>query len=179
MNSSKPKIYIVHMDECDPKKCTARKMERFGYADNFTMNARFGVLLTPFAQIAFSPEDREICLENGITVIDCSWKKLMEIKKTENMPDALKKIHRVFRHTRVLPYLVPTNPVHFGMGTILSTVEAAGAALWIIGEKAAAKQVLSIYTWGEKFIEMNFELLERYSKCRNSTDVLAVQEDYV
>ncbi|MCX8173914.1 MAG: DUF367 family protein [Thermoplasmata archaeon] len=173
------KIYIVHMDECDPKKCTGRKMERYRYARDFTINARTGVLLTPFADTAFSPEDREICLRNGITVIDCSWKKILEAKGTEKMPETLEKFHRIFMTKRVLPFLVPANPVHFGMGTILSTVEAVGAALWIIGEKGQARKVLTIYTWGEKFIEMNLELLERYAQCRNSTEVLAVQQEYV
>ncbi len=74
---------------------------------------------------------------------------------------------------------MPANPVHFGLPTVLSTVEAVAAASWIIGEKEFAKKLLAIYTWGEQFIKMNLELLDRYAKCRDSREILAVQKEYM
>ncbi|MEM4292569.1 MAG: DUF367 family protein [Thermoplasmata archaeon] len=179
VRGSEVRIYIVHLHECDAKKCTGRKMERFGFAERFRIKARQGVLLTPFAETAFSPEDREICERGGITLIDCSWRKILRAREENRIPENLEKIHAVFGCRRVLPFLVPANPVHFGMPTILSTVEAGAAALWIIGEKERAKKLLSIYTWGEKFIEMNLELLERYASSRDSGEVLKVQQEYL
>lgn len=176
VNSSEVKIYIVHMQECDAKKCTGRKMERYGYAEKFRIKARHGVLLTPFAEIAFSPQDRALCTLNGITVIDCSWKKILRARE---VPEKLEKVHSLFECRRILPFLIPANPLHFGMPTILSTVEAAAAALWIIGEKERARRILSIYTWGEKFIEMNLELLERYAEAKDSKEVLEIQQEYL
>lgn len=179
MSNSDVKIYIVHMQECDAKKCTGKKMERHGYAEKFTLKARHGVLLTPFADIAFSPQDRELCARNGIIVIDCSWKKILRAREENKIPENLEKVHRLFGCKRILPFLIPANPLHFGMPTILSTVEAVASALWIIGEKEKARKVLSIYTWGEKFIEMNLELLERYAAAKDSREVLEIQQEYL
>lgn len=167
------------MDECEPRKCTGRKMERYGLAASYTRKAKQAVLLTPFAQIAFSPADKEQCLRHGIAVIDCSWNKILESKEVHRIPPHLQPLHNSSATHRLLPFLVPANPVHFGKPTILSTVEAVGAALWIIGKKELAREVLSIYTWGEKFLEMNLELLERYAECQNSEEVVKVQQEYL
>jgi len=175
LRKSDLKIYIVYFHECEPQKCTARKMERFGFAVKYR-RARNCVLLTPYAQVALSPQDRERCLRYGIVVMDCSWKKILA---SEKIPQELESIHKFLPHHRILPFLVPANPVHFGKPTILSSVEAVAAALWIIGEKEMARKVLSIYTWGEKFLEINLELLERYAKCKNSEEVVKVQQEYL
>lgn len=176
MRNSEVKIHVICMDECDAKKCTARKMLRHGLATAFRMHRSEGILLTPFAITAFSPADRELCIEHELVALDCSWKKIMS---SSAMPENLKHVHELFKNQRILPFLVPANPVHFGKPCILSTVEALASACWIIGMKALAKKMLSIYTWGEVFISMNYELLERYAQCKNSAEVLEVQKEYL
>lgn len=38
---------------------------------------------------------------------------------------------------------------------------------------------MSKFSWGHAFLELNNELLERYSSCASSKEILHVQEDYL
>ncbi|MFB6361137.1 MAG: ribosome biogenesis domain-containing protein, partial [Halobacteriales archaeon] len=38
---------------------------------------------------------------------------------------------------------------------------------------------LAKFTWGETFLELNAEPLERYADCADSAEVVAVQSDYL
>ena len=80
---------------------------------------------------------------------------------------------------RALPYLVAANAVNFGKPFKLSTVEAFAAALYILGEKEQAALILNKFKWGHSFIELNAESLDRYSKAKNSTEVVRIQGDYL
>ena len=79
--------------------------------------------------------------------------------------------------SRCLPILVAGNPVNYGKPTKLSTVEALAAALYIIGYKADAAKLLSIFKWGHTFLDLNHERLEVYSTAKNSTEVVAFQKN--
>lgn len=48
-----------------------------------------------------------------------------------------------------------------------------------IGLKSEAKWYLSKFSWGHAFIELNNELLERYSACTSSKEILQVQDTYL
>lgn len=48
-----------------------------------------------------------------------------------------------------------------------------------IGLKNEAKWYLSKFSWGHAFLELNNELLERYSSCASSKEILQVQDDYL
>lgn len=48
-----------------------------------------------------------------------------------------------------------------------------------IGLKSEAKWYLSKFSWGHAFLELNNELLERYSSCASSKEILEVQEDFL
>jgi pre-rRNA-processing protein TSR3 len=61
----------------------------------------------------------------------------------------------------------------------LTTVEALAAALCIFGEREHAEELLSKFTWGETFLELNEEPLRRYSECADSSEVVAVQGEYL
>jgi pre-rRNA-processing protein TSR3 len=80
---------------------------------------------------------------------------------------------------RALPFLVAANPVNYGKPFRLTTVEAFAAALVILGDREQAEQVLSKFTWGETFLELNAEPLRRYADCADSTEVVAVQQEYL
>ena len=80
---------------------------------------------------------------------------------------------------RSLPFLVAGNPVNYGTAFQLNTVEAFAGALAILGERDQAEEILSTFSWGPTFLELNAEPLARYAECDDSSDVVAVQDDYL
>jgi len=150
----------------DPEKCTARKLERFDLAELHRSDRAtpYGVVLNPHADVALSPADADT---DRLVALDCSWESAGEAQF------ALPGEHRG------LPFLVAANPVNYGNAFQLTTVEALAAALRILGERERAERLLAKFTWGETFLELNAEPLERYAVCADSTEVVAVQNDYL
>jgi len=165
------KIFVYDEKDCDPKKCTSRKMVKFQLAKELTnlRSVPYGVLvLDPFAQKAVSREDRERVRAHGVLVMDLSWENV------EHFP----KVRKDAAH-RALPYLLAANPVNWGKPMRLTSAEAVAATLYILGENEQAEKVMSKFSWGEQFFLLNRELLERYSAAETSQDVVAIQWDYV
>jgi pre-rRNA-processing protein TSR3 len=77
--------------------------------------------------------------------------------------------------SRCLPILIAGNPVNFGKLTKLTTAEAIAAALYITGFKEESEQLLSIFTWGHTFFELNGMLLDNYVNARDSTEIVEIQ----
>jgi len=75
-----------------------------------------------------------------------------------------------------LPILIAGNPVNFGKKTKLTTVEALSAGLYISGFKEKAKTILSVFSWGHNFLELNYDLLEKYRMAKNSYEIIQIQE---
>ncbi len=165
-----PRIYAYIAGEDDPKKCTAKKMARFNLATAVRRISALpseAVVLDPGAPKAVSAEDRSRMEISGIAVLDFSWRNI-----EESMP-SLK-----FPYRRALPYLVAANPVMYGRPCQLSSVEAVAAALFISGFRDQALEVLSKFSWGMRFIELNREPLERYASAETSAEVVSIQWDY-
>jgi pre-rRNA-processing protein TSR3 len=78
-----------------------------------------------------------------------------------------------------VPFLVAANPVNYGRPLKLSCVEALAATLYITQYKVEAKALLDKFKWGPSFIDINLDLLEAYSQCANSTEIVAVQNDHI
>ncbi len=164
------KLYVYDERDCDPKKCTSRKMIKFKLAQELPSlrSVPYGMLvLDPFAQKAVSREDLERVKAHGILVMDLSWENI------KGFPN----VRRDTVH-RALPYLLAANPVNWGKPMRLTSAEAVAAALYILGEKEQAHQVLSKFNWGEQFIILNREPLERYSAVETSQEVVDIQWDY-
>jgi pre-rRNA-processing protein TSR3 len=152
---------------CDPRKCSVMKMKRFGRVrvlSHISDVPRNTLLLDPTAKQAISPMDRNA---PSLTVLDCSW----EVLDTS--------IAQKFRTRRALPFLLAANPLHYGKPFQLSSIEAFAAALFILGEQEQAKQILSLYTWGCRFIELNAEPLSLYANAKDSAGVIAIQSGYL
>ena len=161
-------VHVYYEGDDDPKKCTARRLERFDRAIlHRKMEAvPYGVVLNPHAERALSPADREVALDT-LVALDCSWESAEEA--AFSMPG----------EHRALPFLVAANPVNFGRPFRLTTVEALAAGLYILGDPDHAADLLDPFRWGETFLELNAEPLERYAACADSTEVVAVQDEYL
>ncbi|MGF3554672.1 MAG: DUF367 family protein [Thermoplasmatota archaeon] len=170
--NEKIRLIIYHVNEDDPKKCTAKKLGRFGLADivtNIKKTPKKAILLNPFAKKSISKEDLFIAKKNGILAVDCSW------ENAEHCFDFLNK--RCI--PRALPFLVAVNPVNYGKPFKLTTLEAFAASLYILGETEFAFEILKIYNWGPQFLEFNKEPLEDYRKAKNSTEIIKIMKYYL
>ncbi|MHA2201562.1 MAG: ribosome biogenesis domain-containing protein, partial [Candidatus Thorarchaeota archaeon] len=78
---------------------------------------------------------------------------------------------------RSLPYLLAANPINTYIPIKLSTAEALAAALYIIGLRDEAVDLLSVFKWGPSFLTLNKEWLDSYVICQNSTEVVKVQKE--
>jgi len=159
-------LYLYHANQCDPKKCTGRKLLKFGLAQRKTPSElpHSSILLNPFSERAIAPDDA--C--TGISALDCSWADAELV---------FKRLRRMKQ--RALPYLVAANPVNFGKPFKLTTVEAFAAALYILGEDEQAALILGKFNWGHTFSELNCELLEAYACATDSSEVIAIQSEYL
>jgi pre-rRNA-processing protein TSR3 len=164
-------LHVRYEGDDDPDKCSARKLARFDLAElhNSTMATPPGIVLNPFAEQALSPADGQGAgkRHDRLVALDCSW------ETAEREAFDLEGIHRS------LPFLVAGNPVNYGTPFELNTVEAFAGALCILGHRDHAERILSKFTWGHTFLELNDEPLRRYAECADSAEVVAVQDDYL
>lgn len=164
-------LIIFHAENCDPEKCTAKRLEKYGRAKiiyRYDQLPRNSIFLDPFAEKALSKEDLETAERNGLIALDCSWKK---IEQFEDLRSGLLP--------RSLPYLVAANPTYYGHPTKLSTVEALSAALYIFGRREDAEELLEGFKWGNSFLELNREPLEAYSEAQNSSEIVEIQKSFM
>jgi len=146
MNSSEsdkrsPKLFCLRFQGkdmgCSPKKCTAVKLNKFGLLrliPKITGKLNKGVLLNPFAQNELSIKDRYLVLK---------YKKILKFKGFNAI------------NSRKLPPLIAANPTNYGKWEKLSSMEALAAALFITGFNDVAMVLLSKFSWGMQFKELN------------------------
>jgi pre-rRNA-processing protein TSR3 len=125
---------------------------------------RRAIVLNPFGEIAFSPADRQRIQNFGLAALDCSWEHAQKVLSTH-----------VKGTSRCLPILIAGNPTNYAKATKLSTVEALAGALYIAGFRDEAKKLLSIFTWGHTFLELNADLLETYAAAKDSAEIVKIQ----
>lgn len=167
-------LFVVHAGECDRRKCTALKLARFNKAVIVRPGGGFppGVLsLDPFSPVLLSPKDAPLAAKKGLLALDCSWDKV-------DSGAFARHLTRRRIAPRSLPYLVAANPVKFGQPFRLSTLEALAAALYIVGAREQALEILGIFNWGQRFIEVNRQPLEDYAAAPDEQWVRRAQADY-
>lgn len=162
-------LYVYDAAQCDPEKCSARKLVRLGLLEEVPPRELDGrLVLSPLSDKALSPSDGALARSRGVAALDCSWNRGEEV---------LRELTGGER--RALPFLLAANPVNFGRPFELSTVEALAAALYILGEEEEAERLLSKFGWGHSFLEVNEEPLRRYADAADSSEVIRIQEDYL
>lgn len=157
-------------NQCDPKKCSGRKLARCSLIKNLKIKQKFpGLVLTPTGTRCVCPTDKDIIKDKGLAVVDCSWARINET------PIAQLKSG----HPRLLPFLIAANPINYGKPCQLSCVEALAAAMYITGYKKTARHYLSKFSWGHAFLELNDELLDGYAECADSAAIIKVQDEFI
>eukprot|EP00467_Chlorarachnion_reptans_P015641 CAMPEP_0114526514 /NCGR_PEP_ID=MMETSP0109-20121206/23064_1 /TAXON_ID=29199 /ORGANISM="Chlorarachnion reptans, Strain CCCM449" /LENGTH=399 /DNA_ID=CAMNT_0001708299 /DNA_START=220 /DNA_END=1419 /DNA_ORIENTATION=- len=164
------KLAMWDFGQCDVKRCTGRKLERFGFIRALKIGQKWGgVILSPLGRKTVSKEDAKVIAKFGACVVDCSWAKVSEIP--------VRTISG--KYERLLPFLVAANPVNYGKACKLSCVEALAATLIIAGFRDEGEVLLSKFKWGDSFLDLNHTLLEAYASCDTSQEVLEVQAEYL
>jgi len=166
-----PRILVLRIPGCDPKKCSALKLGRYQLV-RLLQNPRQlrgrPIILNPFAAKAFSPADLKQAQNAGILVLDCSWNEAQKMFQ-----------HGIRGEPRGLPYLIAANPINYGQVGKLSSAEAAASALFILGFVDEAKKILSLFKWGPHFLELNAEPLTDYQSATSSSEVIQKQLLYM
>ena len=163
------KLSMLYFDQCDPKKCTGKKMERLGLLKETKFSRNYGgILLTPTGKKICSIEDHDIISNKGICVIDCSWAKFNELHLD---------LHKI--ETRSLPFMVAVNPVNFGKAFKLSCAEAFSACLYLGGFEKEARFIMDHFKWGAHFFKINEELFGKYKGVTSQDELKEIQEKYI
>ena len=128
-----------------------------------------GVIISPNAKQTISPADRELMEQYGAAVVECSWARVKEVP----WPKIGGKCERL------LPYLVAANSVNYGKPWRLNCVEALGAAFYICGHPEWAEEVLSHFSYGQSFLDINSSILKRYAACKDEAEMKRTEEAWM
>ena len=167
-------VHAIWLAQDDPKKNTAVRASKdrlLRLHKDFRRLPRKGIILEPLCGKVLGPEDRDIFEQNGALVgLDCSWAQIES------------SVEHVMRKTRLqprmLPLLLAANPVNWGKPGKLSTVEALAGSLYLMGRIDQARELLSKFRWGERFLELNHEPLMAYGNAKSSAELVALQFEF-
>ena len=162
-------VFVYDKNQCDPKKCTAKRMLKFGLAKEaktFHAIPLGSIVLSPFAEKALSPDDIRYA-RHGLVVMDLTWTNIDEFPRPKGTND------------RALPYMLASNPINWGRPMELNSAEAVMASLFILGEREQAETFLGRFNWAPEFMRLNGALLEEYSSAKDSTEVVRIQNEYI
>lgn len=164
-------LCVLHLHQCDPRKCTSLKLKRFGLVRLVSSYRRLpggAIILNPFSNHVLNPSDRAIAARRGIVAVDCSWNEIEVLRR-----------FRLRRFGRRLPLLFAANPINYAKPHKLSTVEAFAAALYILGFKELAARLLSLFKWGPHFLTLNERLLTIYASAESENEVLSAEQQII
>jgi pre-rRNA-processing protein TSR3 len=165
--NSQTRISILMHRQDDPNKCTAAKLLKFKMAKEVNRIPFNYLILDPFSRTTLTSKDSQNM--NGICAIDCSWKLAANTIKTSKIPNT---------NNRKLPALLAGNPTNYSKLGMLSTSEAISGALYILGFKKQACEIMNKFKWGHTFIELNCNILEDYSNTTEQGRIKEIEKEY-
>lgn len=158
------------LGHCDQKRCSGKKLMRLGLMRELQVGQKHaGVVISPKGKKVVSAADRELLEQYGAAVVECSWKRVDEVP--------FNKIGG--KCERLLPYLIAANPVNYGRPWRLNCVEALAATFYICGHPDWAEEVLSTFSYGDAFLEINEQVLKRYAACTDEEEIKKAEEDWL
>ena len=167
--SSFPRLLVYEFRQDDPKKCTSARLRKSRLVESLPNMRRIpssAIVLNPTSSKTLSLEDRELILRNGLVALDCSWNQ-SEGVFDRNIPG----------NNRRLPILLAGNPTNYAIPSRLSTAEALAAALILTGFRQQAEVILSLFKWGETFLSLNQDPLEKYAAAKSS-ELSQLEEEF-
>lgn len=162
----RPQVYMMRQD--DPSKCTAAKLAKFRIAEPVRFIRKNTIVLSPFSDILLTRSDAKMA--DAVCAIDCSWERADDVAKHQ----------RVFSAGigRRLPAMLAANPVNYAKLGKLSTAEALAGALYILGDRQVASEILNKFKWGHTFLELNANLLEDYASADTQEQIKQIEQEY-
>jgi len=158
-------VQIVGDDH--PRACTGRRLVHLRLARAFPREggpAGGPIVLDPYAADPIARPDRARALRQGVLAIDCSWNALSRRGHlASRAPNGSPR--------RRLPFLIAGNPQHYGRLGELNTVEALGAAVYLLGRPEEAIRLLAGFAGGPAFLEMNRDRLDRFAEAKDAPSV--------
>ena len=148
-------IRILCFDQDDPKKCTAKRLEKFNLSSNYSSFKYLpprGIVLDPFSEKVLTKEDLPLAEIGGIVGVDCSWNEAESV---------FSRLRLLGLEPRSLPNVVPANPVNSGKVGKLTTAEALASSLLIFNKLDQAELLMSVFKWGPAFLALNSELKQQ------------------
>ncbi len=162
----KPQVYMMRQD--DPFKCTAAKLAKFRIVEPVRFIKKDTIVLNPFSDTLLTKNDAQIA--DAVCAVDCSWEKADEVAKHQKIFSA--------GIGRRLPAILAANPTNYAKLGKLSSAEALAAALYILGDKNTAAEIMNKFKWGHTFLELNADLLEDYSRAETEEQVKQLELEY-
>ncbi|KAF2233751.1 RLI and DUF367 domain protein [Viridothelium virens] len=158
------------LGHCDMKRCSGKRLMRLGMMRELHVGQKFaGVVISPKAKTVLSLADKELLEKFGAAVVECSWKRVDEVP-----------FSRIGgKCERLLPYLVAANPTNYGRPWRLNCVEALAACFYICGHRTWAEDILSTFSYGDAFLEINSSLFKLYAACSNEEEIKKAEETWL
>ena len=169
------KVHSLWLAQDDKKKNTAVISSKRGdivLHRKVSTLPKKGIILEPLCGKIFGPEDHDLLTKkNGsLVALDCSWKQIE--------PSVGKVMRQTRLQGRMLPLLLAANPVNWGKPGKLSTIEALAAAVYLTGNQGQAIDLLSGFSWGERFLQLNKEPLDEYAAAKSSKELVELQFEF-
>ncbi|GAB7353901.1 hypothetical protein MBLNU459_g4251t1 [Dothideomycetes sp. NU459] len=158
------------LGHCDAKRCSGKRLMRLGLMRELHVGQKFaGVVVSPNAKIICSPADKPLLEQYGAAVVEASWNRISEVPFSRiGGPNP-----------RLLPYLIAANPTNYGRPWRLNCVEALAACFYICGRSDWAEDVLSTFSYGQAFLDINEAVLKRYAACKDEEEVKKAEEAWL
>lgn len=158
------------LNHCDAKRCSGKRLMRLGLMRELHVGQKHaGIVISPKAKHLVSPADRDLLEQYGAAVVEASWNRIEEVPWG--------KIGG--KNERLLPYLIAANPTNYGKPWRLNCVEALAACFFICGRRDWAESVLSTFSYGPSFVEINEAVLKRYAACEDEEGVKRAEEAWL
>ena len=168
--SGRQRIVIYHTGQDNPKRCTAKRMVRFGLAREVHRLKALpprSILLNPYAEKVIWKGDRGIILKRGLSAVDCSWNAIESRFFSSD-----------YFEGRKLPVLLAANSVNYGRPFRLSTAEAVASALYITGFFEEAREIMSRFAFGETFLRLNEGPLRAYAAAESPEMLMSEESEF-